>query len=398
MRMRTLVVTAFLVVASCSDGLGPIPADVFAAANGGFQHTCGLLGDGTAFCWGLNGTFQLGSGGVNERDTVPRAVAGDLGFTHIDAGEGNTCGIATGGAAYCWGSGYNDGALGTDTVNATPVPRPVDGALAFKAITVGQSHGCALTVAGAAYCWGNNDFGKLGADTPAVSISHPVAVAGGRTYTAIAAGWYHTCAIATGGALYCWGNNGWGQLGIADSADSQVHRAPEPVAGGHVFKAIDATNAHTCALTTSGAAYCWGLGSSGQVGNGERSVEPLPALVDGNRTYAALSIGVNHSCAIAGGGQLFCWGGNGGAQLGGTTTDVCVLGPTPAEQPPCSDVPIPSAAGHLFRSVAAGGFHTCAVKSSGGAWCWGGNTAGQIGNGAAGASVVTPVRVADPEP
>jgi alpha-tubulin suppressor-like RCC1 family protein len=140
------------------------------------------------------------------------------------------------------------------------------------------------------------------------------------------------------------------------------------------------------------------LGSSGQVGNGERNVEPLPALVDGNRTYTALSIGVNHSCALVSGGQLFCWGGNGGAQLGGTTTDVCILGPTPAEQPSCSDVPIPSAAGHLFRSVASGGFHTCAVELGGGIYCWGGNNHGQIGNGAAGASVVTPVRVADPEP
>jgi alpha-tubulin suppressor-like RCC1 family protein len=396
MLMRTLVVTAFLVVAACSDGLGPIPAGVFAFANGGFQHTCGLLGDGTAYCWGFNGTFQLGSGGINERDTLPRAVSGGFVFTDIDAGDGHTCGIVSSGSAYCWGTGNNEGALGSgDTVNASPNPVGVLGGHSFKAITTGQSFTCALTTTGAAYCWGTNASGELGRDL-STSVSSPVAVSGGHTFTAIAAGDYHVCAIATGGAAYCWGSNLFGKLGIADSADRQRHAAPEPVAGGHLFKSIDAGNTHTCAVTTTGAAYCWGSGYLGQVGNGARDVEPLPALVSGSRTYSTVSVGTNHSCALAGGGQLFCWGSNGAAQMAGATTETCIIGPMPTDQLPCSSTPVASAAGQSFRSVAAGGFHTCAVEFGGGIYCWGGNNHGQVGNGAAGASVVTPVRVADP--
>ncbi len=252
MQTRTLVVATFL-VAACSDSLGPVPAGTFGLVSGGFQHTCGILGSGAAYCWGFNGSLQLGTGAANDRDTLPRLVAGGLVFAHIDAGQGHTCGITRAGAAYCWGSGSNDGALGNDTVDVTPVPVPVDGGLRFKAITLGWTHTCGLTTVGEAYCWGNNDFGKLGADSTVVSVRTPVPVAGGRTYTAIAAGDYHTCAIAVGGAAYCWGANDFGALGSGDSAS---HSTPTAVAGGHLFQAIDGGNVHTCGLTTGGDVYC----------------------------------------------------------------------------------------------------------------------------------------------
>jgi len=392
MQTRTLVVATFL-VAACSDSLGPVPAGTFGLVSGGFQHTCGILGSGAAYCWGFNGSLQLGTGAANDRDTLPRLVAGGLVFAHIDAGQGHTCGITRAGAAYCWGSGSNDGALGNDTVDVTPVPVPVDGGLRFKAITLGWTHTCGLTTVGEAYCWGNNDFGKLGADSTVVSVRTPVPVAGGRTYTAIAAGDYHTCAIAVGGAAYCWGANDFGALGSGDSAS---HSTPTAVAGGHLFQAIDGGNVHTCGLTTGGDVYCWGSGAWGQVGNGSHSDQPAPVKVSGSRTYTAVSVGTNHSCALAVGGTLYCWGGDGAAQLGGTASETCTYGPGPTDNFPCTSTPIVAAGGQEFRALSAGGFHTCAVGTGGGAYCWGSNNDGQVGNGTAGASVVAVTRVSDP--
>jgi alpha-tubulin suppressor-like RCC1 family protein len=395
MRTKTLVVATFL-LAACSDGLGPVPAGTFGLVSGGFRHTCGLLGNGTAYCWGFNGSLQLGTGAANDRDTLPRLVAGGLEFTRIDAGQGHTCAITRAGAAYCWGSGSNDGALGSDTADVTPVPVPVDGGLTFKVITLGWSHTCGLTTAGVAYCWGNNDFGKVGRDTAALGVRTPVPVAGGHTFTAIAAGDYHTCAIATGGAAYCWGANTFGALGTGDTSSRSAHPIPEAVAGGLKFTAIAGGNVHTCGLTMAGDVYCWGQGGWGQLGNGARINQPAPVKVGGGGTYTAVSVGANHSCALATGGQLYCWGGNGGAQLGGTAGETCIYGPGPSDNFPCTSTRIVAAGGQEFRALSAGVFHTCAIGTSGGAYCWGGNSDGQIGNGTAGASVGAASRVSDP--
>jgi alpha-tubulin suppressor-like RCC1 family protein len=396
MPSKTLILAASLLAAACSDSVGPVPASTFGTVAGGFRYTCGLLGSGAAYCWGFNGSLQLGTGAGNDRDTVPRAVAGGLTFTRIDAGEGHTCAITPAGAAYCWGSGQNDGALGSDTAYVTPVPVPVDGGLTFKAITLGRSHTCGLTTAGAAYCWGNNDFGKLGRDTAVLGVRTPVPVAGGHTFTAIAAGDYHTCAIAVGGAAYCWGDNIFGALGTGDTATRSSHPIPEPVDGGLRFKAIDGGNVHTCGLTTDGAAYCWGSGGWGQLGNGARSDQRSPVPVTGGRTYTTLSIGTNHSCALTTGGTLYCWGGNGAAQLAGTASETCIYGPGPTDNFPCISTPIVAAAGREFRALAAGGFHTCAVGTAGGAYCWGANNDGQVGNGTVGTAVGAAARVSDP--
>lgn len=390
MRTRTVVLASAIAVAACSDSTGPsVPPGTFGKVAGGFQHTCGLLGNGKAYCWGLNSSLALGTGSLNERDSIPRAVAGNRTFAAIDAGEGHSCAITTTGIAYCWGAS-NDGALGSDTASVTPFPVPVDGGLTFKAITTGRSFTCGLITAGAAYCWGLNDWGQLGRDT--TDTRTPVPVAGGHVFTAIAAGDYHTCAIATGGALYCWGSNNVGTLGTGDTATRNRHPVPEAVTGGLVFKSIDAGNSHTCGISIGGAAYCWGANPFGQLGTNDVTDARVPMLVAGGHTYSAVSVGTNHSCALATNGQLYCWGSNGAAQLAGSATALCFIGTTV----PCALAPIPSASGHAFRAFTAGGGHTCAVELAGGAFCWGVDANGQVGNGIVKDTIVAVVRVADP--
>jgi alpha-tubulin suppressor-like RCC1 family protein len=235
----------------------------------------------------------------------------------------------------------------------------------------------------------------LGRDTNLQFVKTPVPVAGGHTFSAIAAGDYHTCAIEVGGAAYCWGSNVFGAVGTGDTGSRTPHPIPEAVAGGHLYKAIDGGNVHTCALTRRGEAYCWGSGVFGQVGDGTQELRRTPVLVSGGRTFTALSLGSGHSCALATGGQLYCWGYDAVAQLGAPAPHSCHFGAL-GDSVPCAKAPVAAAGALRFRTVAAGGFHTCAIGSGGGAYCWGSNGEGQLGHGDADNVIATAVRVADP--
>src|SRR5207247_1427933 len=132
------------------------------------------------------------------------------------------------------------------------------GGLTFTAVSAGAYHTCGLTTGGAAYCWGSNDNGELG-NGSTTSSSVPVAVtAPGLTFTAVSAGGCHTCGVTPSGAVYCWGSNAYGQLGNGSTTSSSVPVAVS--AGGRTFTAVSAGYLHTCGLTSGGAGYCWGYG------------------------------------------------------------------------------------------------------------------------------------------
>jgi alpha-tubulin suppressor-like RCC1 family protein len=153
----------------------------------------------------MNDLGQLGDGTTIDR-SVPVAVAGGLTFTAIGAGVSHTCGVATGGSAYCWGWGIT-GALGDGTFGETiTAPVRVSGSEVWTAISGGYGHTCALTSAGAAYCWGENYVGQLGIGTTERS-STPVAVLGGLTFVNLTTGGSHSCGVTTASVAYCWGTN-----------------------------------------------------------------------------------------------------------------------------------------------------------------------------------------------
>ena len=147
----------------------------FVALSAGYSHACGLTRDGAAYCWGSNGSGELGNGTTQE-STSPIAVSGGLTFAAITAGQGATCGVTTGGAAYCWGyNGY--GQLGNAAAPLTNAPNPtpllVSGGLTFATVSTGYLHTCGVTPQGAAYCWGDNSEGELGDGSTAI---HPTSV------------------------------------------------------------------------------------------------------------------------------------------------------------------------------------------------------------------------------
>jgi alpha-tubulin suppressor-like RCC1 family protein len=175
-------------------------------------------------------------------------VAGGLKFSAISAGYYHTCGVTTGGV-YCWGDN-TFGEIGDgSTLPDTPTPRAVSNSSTFATIAAGGFHNCALASDGRAYCWGDNTTGELG--DPNMSANHvgfPRLVTGGLTFTSIAVGgvgsfgddyygyyygpnaYGHSCGVTTSGVAYCWGSNGAGELGISSFTATGV---PTKVSGQH---------------------------------------------------------------------------------------------------------------------------------------------------------------------
>jgi len=354
----------------------------FASVTAGDIHTCGVTTGGAAYCWGDDGYGELGDGSTLNR-AWPVAVAGGLTFTSLAAGEDYTCGLVGSGAAYCWGRNFlGQLADGSTTDNATPVA--VAGGLTFVSVTSHNWHACGLTSSGAAYCWGENGAGQLG-DGSSTDRSTPVAVTGGLTFVSLAAGGLFACGLTTSGAAYCWGADNVGQLGDSSTVSTFLkHPTPVAVAGGLTFVSLSAGGDHACGLTTGGIAYCWGDNNQGELGVGfSPPYSNTPVTVSGGLTFASLIAGNSRSCGLTSGGVAYCWGGNDGVLGDSSTTD--------------RSTPVAVKGGLLLTSLALGGAHTCGLTSAGAAYCWGSNIYFQLGDGAESRqAILTPVAVASP--
>jgi hypothetical protein len=247
---------------------------------------------GKAYCWGTNGSAELGNG-FTTFSATPVAGASALTFVALTAGSEYTCGITAAGQGHCWGfdgfGNLGDGRAMSfgNTYSAQPVQ--ITGGHTWASISAGQSHTCGVTTAGQAFCWGRNS-GKLGNGATG-ETSTPSAVSGGHTFRALSAGFSHSCAITTQDDVYCWGANGNGQLGVAVVNGSTV-----PVRAGGTLRAAEVAAANigggsaafTCAIAPDRLTkVCWGRNDVGQGGNGTRSpgdaVNTEPAVVTGQK-------------------------------------------------------------------------------------------------------------------
>ncbi|HEY6220363.1 MAG TPA: hypothetical protein VIV65_09925 [Gemmatimonadaceae bacterium] len=242
-----------------------------------------------------------------------------------------------------------------------------DGGFALKTISVGLDQTCGLDAAGLAYCWGANGFGQLG-DGSTADRSSPVAVSGGLRFAMLSAGGggyeedvSFTCGVTTTADGYCWGGSFRGGLG--DGSTISGHTAPTPISGGLKFMSISAGGAHACGLTVDGDAYCWGSNDYGELGVGDLIGRTTPAAVLGGMKFSTITAGDFHSCATNADGT-WCWGG-----LWGGPVYARSLTPTR----------VPASPG--FTMMMAGTEHTCGLTSAGLADCWGNNASGQLGTG-----------------
>jgi len=314
---------------------------------------------------------------VHAGSTRAQGVLSDtVTFAAVSVGGIHTCGVAVGGVAYCWGwntrGQLGDGTSGTER----SLPVRVVSDVRFAAVSAGDRYTCGITAAGAAFCWGLNGWGQLG-DGTTTDRSSPVPVAGGLSFSAVSTGFRQTCALTATSVVYCWGLNRAGQLGDGTTTDQS---SPVRVAGGLTFAAVSAGDFHTCGVTAAGAAYCWGANGDGQLGDGSTTNRLTPTPVRADVSFAAVSAGGFHTCGITAAGAAYCWGANSEGQLGDGTARSRTR-------------PVLVAGGTRYASVSAGNSHTCGVTPAGGAYCWGLNAQGQLGDGTT-TGRQSPVRVA----
>ena len=326
------------------------------------------------------------------------ALAASQGTASIAAGGYQSCSIESG-KAYCWGdNGFGELGDGSTAGSSVPVAVDTSGVLAGKTLTqiaAGGGFTCALDTAGAAYCWGLNNWGNLG-DGSTTSSGVPVAVdtggvLAGKTLTQIAVGGEHACALDSSGAAYCWGLNSSGELGAGSTADSSVPEAVDAggVLAGKTLTQITAGDESTCAVDTEGVAYCWGLNNHGQLGDGSGAVfSTVPVEVDAGGALAGrtlITAGESDACALDTAGAAYCWGGNAYGELGDGSTVAASI-PVPVD---ASGV----LAGKTLTQITAGGAadHTCSVDAAGAAYCWGDDDGGDLGDDTNGTQSDVPV-------
>ncbi len=366
----------------------------FLSAMGNMQHVCGITSGNALACWGEGSSGQLGNGYfANQATPAPVAAAGTSLWAWASVGGAHSCATQTDGTLWCWGANTR-GQLGDNTTDMRTAPvqessLATDWGASAAALSLGGEHTCAIKSSGpphALYCWGANASGQLG-DGSSTPRTQPVPIgAAGADWSVAKAGAFHTCAVDGGGALYCWGNNNYGQLGDGSTtARNQVPAAP--VAGGP-WASVAAGAYHTCAITAGtspGRLFCWGWHYYGELGIGAGAPNTcgsgVPCAVSPQRVgaatdWAAVFAAYDLTCAINTSGALYCWGSDRFGQVGdGAGADSCGV------SRPCRYSPAAVGADVDWAVVYPGYSHACAGKIDGSIYCWGTQEYGQAGDG-----------------
>ena len=386
----------------------PLPCSVQVAA--GALHTCARKADNSLYCWGRG---ELGNGGpmVPSQPTPVAVTALGTNVIRVAAGT-TTCAIRQGGSLWCWGNNLlgqvGDGtSSGDELVDGQP-HRILPQQLALSnivSVAAGAGHTCAVEAGGDLHCWGSNSLGQIGNATTTGSACgsnvcrpSPTRVTALSTLVAdVAVGGRHTCAVTKDGRLYCWGENTTGQLGTGSTGGESCQpslpcrSSPAQVTAlGNDVAQVAAGGSHTCAVLKNGTLWCWGVNSSGQVGNGTQTGSQctlpggssFPICVTSPAQVTALGANVaqvvtagDRTCARLKDRSLWCWGDNAWGEIGAPTdADAGINGAQP--------LPVRVVAlGNDVTEVAISVEHSCARTHAGSVWCWGNNTYGQVGDG-----------------
>ncbi|MCB9875964.1 MAG: hypothetical protein H6835_00035, partial [Planctomycetes bacterium] len=398
---------------------------------------CALDQDGKAWCWGSNGSSNRLGINVSTTTNVPLLVQKQPAtFVALEAGQNHICGLGTDARIYCWGAG-NYGQVGNGLTNSVTSPTTALGVLDAVRVRAGANQSGAIFAAAKPRLWGNNGAGELGMnDTYKTGISAPTVPAGGspvavdiafgldasamvdtegqiwsagqvrygrlgiglpltmsqevhrfikvpfaQTAAAVYGGWNHLCARDTSGALWCWGRNDYGQLGLGDK-DDRAEPTQVPLAEVTLAGVVDATTGdrHMCVVDGLGQVICWGNNSNGQLGTNSYTSTLTPTLLVDSKSnpketckLAATLCDDGDPCTVDGcdgqTGECTHTAGNDGASCGDDGTLRCAAGACKAA---------------LGVGLAVGEHHACLRSDVGKVRCWGDNDAGQLGDGGIG--------------
>lgn len=389
----------------------------WAAIGTGWYHAFGIKTDGTLWGWGMNSSGQVGDSTKTAR-TTPVQIGTDT-WKQVDGGNYYTHGIKTDGTLWAWGYGrYGIGA--GYGVNST-VPIQI-GSATWKSVSVSSETSLGIQNDGSLWSWGHNNYGQIG-DNSWYNRYSPVRV-GTATWKQVAsssyassgispdgalwgwgsggltgdgtqqkqlapvmspvsipplkpgeypgelvAGGYHTMVIKRDGALWGFGYNSYGQLGI----NSSYYRTANPTKLWYKWSKVSPGYFHTLAIQDNGTLWAWGSASYGKLGNYRTSGKyKSPVKISSATDWKEVIGGGNHSLAIKTNGTLYAWGKNYYGEAG--------VGKYPYRLK--YPYPVTKGGGTLkWNKVAAGFYHTVGIQSDGSLWTWGSNSLGQLGTG-----------------
>jgi alpha-tubulin suppressor-like RCC1 family protein len=322
----------------------------------GGTHACMTTEAGGVACWGL-GLFGALGNGLTATSAIPVPVSLPTAAPVIDlaASERGACALFASGDVYCWGYWASTPAQLAGFPAGDPV---VDVESSGHAQT-----SCALTAAGDIWCWGANDLGQLGIGSFA-SSGVPVKVGGGP-YSSVSVGMDFVCATDPAGDLYCWGSNGFGTLG--NGGGGAFSTVPVHVVPATPLVSVKAGSISACALSFAGAVYCWGDNTYGEArGDGTSlngNVTTPTAVASLGTGIARLGAGNGTSYAITYSGNVLAWGLNAYGCVGSGSVAPKILRPVQV-----------LGLSEGVESVGGGlDYFSCAVTTRGHAWCWGHN-------------------------
>jgi alpha-tubulin suppressor-like RCC1 family protein len=318
---------------------------------GGTGHTVAIRQDGSLWAWGRNNVGQLGytaseTCGSDPCQTYPRRVGSDYDWVAVTAGSQHNIALKEDGTLWAWG--WNEygtlglGNLGTTDTTDRSVPTQIGFESDWAAIEAGYQHTLALKEDGSLHAWGRNHLGQLGyTASQACNFSdcqsYPWMVGTDYDWVLISGGEYFSTAVKSGGQMYAWGNNDWGQLGMGDTT---IRYTPTPGLLGNVVS-ISAGKEFAVALTTTGLFYSWGINTNGQLGYTSTDTctggacQQSPGLIGTDTDWDSMSAGGGHTIAFKDNGELWAWGMNNNGQLGDGTTAPSAI---PIQVYSCTDI------------------------------------------------------------
>jgi len=349
-----------------------LATDTLAQVGDGEFHGCSLSSDGAVQCWGNQGAAYgaqglLGTGDLADSLT-PRAVKLSEPALKISVGAVSTCAIGLSQMAYCWG-GNRFGELGIGTFDTNEnTPKPVsligpvlDIATSESWIYNDQSMTCAVAASGDGYCWGLGILGDGSTINGSTlyqqsALPQKVSMPAGVKFKSVSTSGYNTCFLSESEALYCFGENANGQVGIGQSG---AVLTPTKVDGVSGVSQVSMSWSATCAINSQGDIYCWGDNTWGQLGIGTFDSANIPKLIGQSMDARQVSAGGTDVCSISSTSVLSCWGDgrwDRNGNTGGTANAPKVVDP-----------------GTSYKSVSNGPESTCALSTGNEVRCWGVN-------------------------
>lgn len=323
--------------------------------------TCASSKDGSTTCWGFNRNGEAGAGSTANLQS-PQKVSGA--WRSLALGTDHTVAVSYDGTLWGWGLPANGDLLSVSSTASAPVS--LDPGKQWQLAVAGVGFSCATKSPGALFCFGLNAFGSLG-DGTTTDRTTPTQAGTFTDWIQLSAGLSSVCGVRANGELHCWGDDLEGQLGLGTFGG--IVTSPTRVGSDSDWAQVSMGMGHACGLRSNDALYCWGQNLSGQLGLGTTSDrEPTPMLVGADTDWATVAAGRAGTCAIKQNGTLWCWGGTEHFH------ETLLL---PDGSLPLSPAQVGSDAD--WTQVAMDDTHSCATKSSGDVFCWGANQFGQLG-------------------